>query len=132
MSLYEFEEVTNPEGRSAHLSLPGDDDPADRPSYTRTLWYAIRETKEVGWLYQSDAIPRTTEWDKWLKEAEENARTNEKWEAVRRKDELVGQTDTTETTVAASANINGIEVIGGQHAPPYASAPFASMSNSER
>jgi hypothetical protein len=55
------------------------------PSFTRTLWYAIRETRKKGWVERSGALPATETWRQWLREAEDAARLgNRHWEAVRR------------------------------------------------
>lgn len=61
------------------------------PSFTRTLWYAIRETKgQTGWVERSGAAPGTSLWRRWLLEAGENARMgNRAWPAVTRKDEIM-------------------------------------------
>lgn len=91
----------------------------DRVSYTRTLWKAIKATKKVGWIKKSDAAPHTDEWDKWLKEAQEEIDENNlKWPAVQRKNEIIGQTDANGPKEMTTATIHGIEVPGGQQAPP--------------
>lgn len=60
------------------------------PSFTRTLWYAIRETKRTEWVRTSGAAPSTDAWRAWLREAEENAvRGNRHWNAVERKNVLM-------------------------------------------
>ena len=60
------------------------------PSFTRTLWYAIRESKTTKWVQNSGAAPVTEAWKKWLKEAEENAmKGNRHWNAVGRKNDLM-------------------------------------------
>ncbi|PWY86508.1 hypothetical protein BO94DRAFT_556971 [Aspergillus sclerotioniger CBS 115572] len=39
-------------------------------SYTRALWEAIRETRKVEWVWKGeDLAPKTSAWDKWLKQA---------------------------------------------------------------
>ena len=91
MSRYECRDITPPDARNAHL----DTDPRDRTegvkSYTRTLWYAIRETRRTGWVERSGAAPGTKEWREWLREAERAAKKGErKWAAVKRKDEIMG------------------------------------------
>jgi hypothetical protein len=76
---------------------PSDADNADEPqgggghpSYTRTMWYAIRETRRTGWVQISGAAPNTEQWRRWLAEAEENARAgNREWNAVERKNEIM-------------------------------------------
>jgi hypothetical protein len=65
-------------------------------SFTRTLWYAVRETKKGAWVERSGALPGTNEWKMWLKEAVINASggpSKRKWEAVKRKNEIMEVTD---------------------------------------
>lgn len=54
-------------------------DPNDgsRPSYTRTLWKAIRATKQVAWVKKSSAVPNTEAWMRWLAAAEAHAQAGE-------------------------------------------------------
>lgn len=60
------------------------------PSFTRTLWYAIRETKRTAWVERSGAAPATPEWRRWLAEAEKAAKDEIRdWPAVARKDEIM-------------------------------------------
>jgi hypothetical protein len=75
------------------------------PSFTRTLWYAIRETKRTDWVRTSGAAPSTDAWREWLREAEENAvRENRLWNAVERKNMLMKVTKAKEEErIAASA-----------------------------
>lgn len=120
LSLYTFTDVTPEECKFAHdyNHTVNPRDPDDRPSFTRTMWYAIRETQEIGWVRKSGAAPETVEWDNWLKEAENAAKMNDPtWKAVTAKDRMVGQTEATPQSPAASAMMNGIKVPGGQHAP---------------
>ena len=118
MSLYEWKDVTPADCRDAAHGDINDADPEKRPSYTRTMWYAIRETQEIGWVKKSGAAPVTEEWDAWLKEAEKSAKMNARgWPAVATKDRMVGQTEATPSSPAAPAMVNGINVPGGQQAP---------------
>jgi len=118
MSLYEFTDNTSPEELLAEHGDPFDMDPEKRPSFTRTMWYAIRQTGEVGWVRKSGAAPATDEWDQWLRKAEAEIKAgNMQWEAVAAKDALVGQTEASTTSPVASATMNGIVVPGGQHVP---------------
>lgn len=118
MSLYEFKNSTPPDAAHAHEGKTSAPDPEDRPSFTRTMWYAIRETQEIGWVRKSGAAPETDEWDRWLKEAEKAAKShNHQWRAVTAKDKMVGQTEATPQSPAAPATMNGITVPGGQQAP---------------
>jgi hypothetical protein len=65
------------------------------PSFTRTMWYAIRETKKIGWVNRGGVAPKTDKWDRWLKQAEENAVDNNRtWDAVKMREQIVGQAET--------------------------------------
>ncbi|KAG9256784.1 uncharacterized protein F5Z01DRAFT_649065 [Emericellopsis atlantica] len=83
LSRYEWRDATPYDAEQ-----PGDDQ--DR-SYTRTLWYAIRETRgKTGWVRVSGAAPSTDKWKRWVKEAGRNAKMGLRdWDAVRRKDEIM-------------------------------------------
>ncbi|KAK3950509.1 hypothetical protein QBC32DRAFT_13506 [Pseudoneurospora amorphoporcata] len=60
------------------------------PNFTRTLWYAIRETKKDAWVDRSGALPGTLQWKKWLEEALSAANEgNHDWDAVGRKDAIM-------------------------------------------
>ncbi|KAI9776794.1 MAG: hypothetical protein M1839_009345 [Geoglossum umbratile] len=59
-----------------------------RASFTRTLWYAIQETREVGWVVEGDLAPRSLTWKKWLAMAKENC-DDADWDAVGAKDKLM-------------------------------------------
>jgi hypothetical protein len=66
--------------------------PEDIPSFTRTLWYVIRETRATEWIERSGSAPRTPEWRKWAAEALEAARQfNRRWPATSRKDDIMGE-----------------------------------------
>jgi hypothetical protein len=119
LTLYEFDDITPKDSMDAHLeTVPDSTDPEHLPSFTRTMWYAIRETEEIGWVKKSGAAPVTEEWDAWLKEAETSVKMKDrKWKAVTAKDRMVGQTEATPSSPAAPAMMNGINVPGGQHAP---------------
>lgn len=90
---YECKERTRVDYKDAHLNQ--DFTSEGRSSYTRTLWYAIRETGKTGWVTRGGAAPSTTQWESWLQEAESAAKNDRRsWPAVSRKDALVGETDT--------------------------------------
>ncbi|KAA8633461.1 hypothetical protein SMACR_00635 [Sordaria macrospora] len=60
------------------------------PNFTRTLWYAIRETKKDAWVDRSGALPGTVQWKKWLHEALQAANEGvHDWDAVGRKDVIM-------------------------------------------
>jgi hypothetical protein len=90
LSRYEWRDETPTDAVGAHLVT----DPVNRqeghPSFTRTLWYIIRETKLTGWAQRSGAAPGTDQWKRWLREAEESAVKGDRhWPAVHRKDVLM-------------------------------------------
>jgi hypothetical protein len=92
LSGYEWEDIT-PED-AANADLKQDDTLGGMPSFTRTMWYAIRETKKTGWVTKGGAAPSTPQWDEWLKLAEMNAKNeNRKWDAVGQREHIVGQVE---------------------------------------
>ncbi|PTB65617.1 hypothetical protein BBK36DRAFT_163533 [Trichoderma citrinoviride] len=91
LSRYTWRDATG-DGQKADITTDPDDEREGHPSFTRTLWYAIRETQAIGWVERSGAAPGTPQWQQWLNEALENAKSgNRKWEAVRRKNEIMTQ-----------------------------------------
>ncbi|QSZ30752.1 hypothetical protein DSL72_000310 [Monilinia vaccinii-corymbosi] len=93
LSSYEWKDVTPESAREAHLAQD-ESDVEWKPSFTRTLWYAIRETKKIGWVSTSGAAPRTKRWEEWLNKAEAEAvKGNWSWDAVHQKDTTVGESD---------------------------------------
>ncbi len=92
LSNYECKDITPPDARNA--DLPQDDTLEGRPSFTRTVWYAIRETQKIGWITRGGVAPKTDQWDAWLREAEQNAiNGNRGWNAVEMREAMVGQAD---------------------------------------
>ncbi|KAI8631211.1 hypothetical protein F5Y19DRAFT_24291 [Xylariaceae sp. FL1651] len=90
LSRYEFKDITPKEARNADKTTDPNDPREGVKSFTRTLWYAIRETKRTAWVRRSGAAPGTPQWQKWLAEAEAAAKAgNMKWPAVARKDEIM-------------------------------------------
>lgn len=90
LSRYEYKDVTPPEARNADKETNHADQREGVKSFTRTLWYAIRETKRTAWVRRSGAAPGTPQWQRWLAEAEEAAKRGEKnWPSVARKDEIM-------------------------------------------
>ncbi|KAI1777502.1 hypothetical protein F4818DRAFT_410628 [Hypoxylon cercidicola] len=88
LSRYCVKDVTPDVAKDAYKKTS--DDPREGvPSYTRTLWYAIRETKRTAWVERSGAAPATPQWLKWLAEAEQAADQDEHWPSVARKDEIM-------------------------------------------
>lgn len=90
LSRYEWIDVTPSDALQAHEITRDSDVQEGHPSFTRTLWYAIRETQRTGWVQLSGAAPGTTRWKTWLKEAEANAKRDHRgWNAVQRKNEIM-------------------------------------------
>ncbi|KAM0489786.1 hypothetical protein ACHAP8_012230 [Fusarium lateritium] len=90
LSRYECKEVTPDDAKNAHDTTNENDQREGYPSFTRTLWYAIRETQRTGWVAGSGAAPSTDQWKNWLREALTNANNgNRSWGSVARKDAIV-------------------------------------------
>ncbi|KFH46089.1 hypothetical protein ACRE_030860 [Hapsidospora chrysogenum ATCC 11550] len=88
LSRYWCKDITPPDAKNANKPQGGGG--GGHPSYTRTMWYAIRETRRTGWVQISGAAPNTEQWRRWLAEAEKNARDgNREWKAVERKNEIM-------------------------------------------
>ncbi|KZZ91462.1 hypothetical protein AAL_06698 [Moelleriella libera RCEF 2490] len=90
LSRYTWKDVTPGDSARADETTDQENQREGHPSFTRTLWFAIRETKLTGWVERSGAAPSTEQWREWLQEAEKAAKKgNRKWAAVERKDELM-------------------------------------------
>lgn len=93
LSRYEARDVTPDDARKADggdWTMRFDSSAEDYPSFTRTLWFAIRETRASGWAERSGSIPPTPAWRKWTVEALAEARQgNRSWRAVSRKNEIM-------------------------------------------
>ncbi|KAI0483803.1 hypothetical protein F4859DRAFT_413306 [Xylaria cf. heliscus] len=90
LSRYDFKDVTPKEAQNADKTTDPDDPREGVKSFTRTLWYVIRETKRTAWVRRSGAAPGTLQWRMWLNEAEAAARRGDKkWPAVARKDDIM-------------------------------------------
>ena len=114
LSNYHVDDVTPLDAQDAHLEQ--EDTNEGRPSFTRTMWYAIRETKKIGWVKRGGAAPKTDEWDEWLKLAEQNASDgNKNWNAVEVREAVVG--------VAESTPQHAAEDAAEQHVPAYEVPP---------
>ncbi|KAG6169295.1 hypothetical protein E4U51_001644 [Claviceps purpurea] len=93
LSRYEWVDVTPRDALDAHKVTQVGDQREGHPSFTRTLWFAIRETQLTGWVERSGAAPSTEQWRKWLREAEEAAKRDERaWPAVQRKNDILKET----------------------------------------
>ncbi|KAF4976908.1 hypothetical protein FZEAL_6484 [Fusarium zealandicum] len=87
LSRYQCKDITPDDAKNADEITNPKDEREGHPSFTRTLWYAIRETQRTGWVHRSGAAPGTEQWKNWLKEAMTNAaRENRTWPSVARKD----------------------------------------------
>ncbi|KAI1472914.1 uncharacterized protein F4812DRAFT_31722 [Daldinia caldariorum] len=103
LSRYQIRDITPREAQNAHTETSSDPREGVK-SYTRTLWYAIRETKRTAWVNRSGAAPDTPQWRKWLAEAEEAAILNNKdWTSVARKDVIMKMTESELNEKDASA-----------------------------
>lgn len=90
LSRYEVLNVTPPDACRAHETTDPDDPREGTPSFTRTLWFAVRETKHGAWVERSGAMPGTEQWKEWLREAVDAAwEDNRAWKAVQRKNEIM-------------------------------------------
>ena len=90
LSRYEWHDVTPTDAGRADVVTDEGNQREGHPSFTRTLWYAIRETKLVGWVERSGAAPSTDQWKAWLREAEKAALAGDRdWPAVERKDAIL-------------------------------------------
>lgn len=109
LSRYEWEDITPQDAKNSDkvVNLGAENNGVEGyPSFTRTLWYAIRETKSTGWVERSGAAPSTPQWKRWLREAGENAHKNRNWPAVSRKDQIMRE------------NADGPDAdLAAQHAP---------------
>lgn len=96
LDAYHVTDITPEDAKNAHADST---DPKilifeGKASFTRTMWYAIRETKKIGWIKKNGAAPTTPEWDKWLAEAERQAlEGNRGWNAVEQRDIIVGRVE---------------------------------------
>ncbi|KAI1307172.1 hypothetical protein F5Y03DRAFT_127615 [Xylaria venustula] len=106
LSRYEYRDITPPEARNADKTTDPNDPREGVKSFTRTLWWAIRETRRTAWVARSGAAPNTPQWQMWLAEAEAAAKRNDKnWQSVARKDEIMKmrEDETNKSPVTAPA-----------------------------
>ncbi|KAM7186021.1 hypothetical protein V8F20_011556 [Naviculisporaceae sp. PSN 640] len=89
LSRYECKDITPDDAKKADETTS--EDPREgTPSFTRTLWYAIRETKHGDWVVRSGALPGTEQWKRWMVEAVKAAKRGDRgWKAVGRKNEIM-------------------------------------------
>ncbi|KAI0401136.1 hypothetical protein F4802DRAFT_619161 [Xylaria palmicola] len=106
LSRYDFRDVTPPEARHAEKTTDASDPREGVKSFTRTLWYAIRETQRTAWVRRSGAAPGTPQWQMWLAEAEAAAKAGDtRWPAVARKDAIMkmSEEETTKSPIVGPA-----------------------------
>lgn len=92
LSRYEWMDLTPHDARNAHQNdRTVDGHGAENVrSFTRTLWYVIRETKVTGWVERSGAVPSTPQWKRWVQKAQEAAVSGlRNWPAVSYKEEIM-------------------------------------------
>ncbi|KAI0026048.1 hypothetical protein F4780DRAFT_4621 [Xylariomycetidae sp. FL0641] len=93
LSRYHWEDITPEHAKGADTVTNKDDLREGTKSFTRTLWYAVRETKKTAWVERSGAAPATPQWRRWLEEAEEAANKGDiSWPSVARKDIIMKMT----------------------------------------
>ncbi|KFY59726.1 hypothetical protein V497_04114, partial [Pseudogymnoascus sp. VKM F-4516 (FW-969)] len=117
LGLYDTEDITPDDCRDADRAREGGE-PDDFPSFTRSMWYAIRETGEVEWVQKSGAAPQTEKWGKWLGKAKEVVKERKPgwkaWKAVGEKDAVFaeGEGEVEEEDVVMPAEV-GEGVLNG-------------------
>jgi hypothetical protein len=90
LSRYQVDDITPRDSRDAHKTTDENDPREGVKSFTRTLWYCVRETERTAWVERSGAAPSTPQWKAWLAEAEQAAKSgNRQWPSIARKDELM-------------------------------------------
>ncbi|KAK4123658.1 hypothetical protein N657DRAFT_645241 [Parathielavia appendiculata] len=90
LTRYDVRDITPEDARKADQVTDPEDLREGLPTYTRTLWFAIRETKEIEWAQRSGSYPATPEWDEWATRALDKARKqNRVWEAIKWKNEIM-------------------------------------------
>ncbi|KAK7755020.1 hypothetical protein SLS62_002834 [Diatrype stigma] len=88
LSRYVVKDITPEDAKNAHITIDATDE--GTMSFTRTLWYAVRETRLTSWVEKNGAAPNTPQWRMWLDEAEEAAKKgHHKWPAVSRKNAIM-------------------------------------------
>ncbi|KAK8085141.1 hypothetical protein PG997_006412 [Apiospora hydei] len=92
LSRYTCEDVTPEDSRDA--AEHANNGREGVPSFTRTLWYVIRETQRTAWVERSGAAPSTAHWKAWLTEAEVAATQGRRnWTPVATKDDIMKLTE---------------------------------------
>ncbi|KAK3995892.1 hypothetical protein QBC44DRAFT_305081 [Cladorrhinum sp. PSN332] len=109
LSRYEVQTKTPTDAEKAH---------EEDPSFTRTMWFAVRETRHGAWVERSGAMPRTDEWKQWLNEAVMKSCEpgGHGWDAVARKDKIMEDALKQRSPAAASSALDTIDE-AAQQAP---------------
>ncbi|KAK3381451.1 hypothetical protein B0H63DRAFT_205173 [Podospora didyma] len=93
LSRYDCKDITPADAMNADEpdKSPNVDLREGTPSFTRTLWFAIRETGLGSWAERSGAMPKTDQWNMWMEEALQAVKRGERnWPAIRIKNEIMG------------------------------------------
>jgi hypothetical protein len=90
MRRYDVRECNRINDKSGDAHLPYSDGGSGQvqPSFTRTLWYAIQETREITWIEAGHLAPKSAAWKKWLDEAKENCDQPD-WDPIAAKNRLM-------------------------------------------
>ncbi|KAK0743811.1 hypothetical protein B0T18DRAFT_415964 [Schizothecium vesticola] len=124
LNRYTITRIKEEEADNAHIVPETETDDVERiPSYTRTLWYAIRETKEVAWVERSGSMPMTDSWKKWLDEARVAAREGRRdWGAVGCKNRIMLQAEGLDNTTAGTTSWSTTRTSSVTQRRPYEAA----------
>lgn len=69
--------------------------PHENMTFTTALWTAIRLSKNVKWVLDSDLVPRSPVWEEWLRMADEKAKAEENdWDAQKALSKLLLESTT--------------------------------------
>ncbi|KAJ4345057.1 hypothetical protein N0V95_005966 [Ascochyta clinopodiicola] len=69
--------------------------PYENMTFTTALWTAIRLSKNVKWVLDSDLVPRSPVWEEWLRMADEKAKAEENdWDAQKALSKLLLESTT--------------------------------------
>lgn len=60
---------------------------SDFDTYTKVVTEIVKRTKSVGWLRESEVLPKTEAWTEWIDEAEKNCHNSE-WDGSRALSEI--------------------------------------------
>ncbi|KAI1208117.1 uncharacterized protein F4807DRAFT_431616 [Annulohypoxylon truncatum] len=119
LSRYDVKEIISAEDQDDRDSKS--EDPREGvKSFTRTLWFAVRETKRTAWVHRSGAAPDTPQWRKWLAEAEQAAIDGKMdWPAVGRKDDIMKLRDSELNGTPINSDTRPRDYDAAEQAAPY-------------